>query len=61
MTLKKENRFFNYNSFDLLELRGPNFLENLGGLLDEAGKGGWDLVYMNDQFMVLKQVYHQEE
>jgi hypothetical protein len=58
--LKKANQYFNYKTYDLAELQGPKFLENLGNLLDEAGKNGWDLVYMNEQYMILKQLYHLE-
>lgn len=61
MGLVKANQFWNYKTFDLTPLQGPDFLEELGDILDEAGKSGWDLVYMNDNFMILKQLYMQED
>jgi hypothetical protein len=60
MGLIKANRCWNYKTFDLTPLQGPEFLERLGDLLDEAGKNGWELAYMNESFMVLKQLFLQE-
>ncbi len=60
MKLTKVNRLFNYKTYDLEPLKGPDFLDRLGEILDEAGKHGWELAHMNDQFMVLKQLYVQE-
>jgi len=59
--LKKANRLWNYKTFDLISMQGPDFLEKLGELLDEAGKNGWELAHMNDQFMILKQLYILDE
>lgn len=60
MKLVKANQFWNYKTYDLSEIQGKDFIESLGNLLDEAGKSGWELVHMNDQFMVLKQLWTQE-
>lgn len=61
MKYKKVNRIWNYKTFDLAEIRGDNFLEELGKILDEAGKNGWELAYMNERFMILKQLYIIED
>ena len=60
MKFNKVNRYFNYKTYDLEPLKGADFLERLGSILDEAGKNSWELAYMNDTFMVLKQLYVQE-
>ena len=60
MKLTKVNRLFNYKTLELESMKGPEFLEKLGQLLDEAGKNGWELAHMNDEFMILKQLYVQE-
>ncbi|HNW36174.1 MAG TPA: hypothetical protein PKM25_14645 [Candidatus Ozemobacteraceae bacterium] len=59
MPLVKANRFWNYKTFDLREMQGPDFIEKLGALLDEAGKNGWELAYMCSDFMILKQLFEQ--
>ncbi|GAB1352597.1 MAG TPA: hypothetical protein PLK28_15520 [Candidatus Rifleibacterium sp.] len=61
MTLEKSPQRYNYKTLDLTTLKGPDFLEKLGHLLDEAGRNGWDLVYMNEEFMVMKQLYFFKE
>ncbi len=60
MGLVKANRCWNYKTLDLKPLSGPDFVEKLGELLDEAGKNGWELAYMNDRFMILKQLFMNE-
>ena len=60
MPLVKANRFWNYKTFDLTPFQGPDYLEKLGDILDEAGKSGWELVYMNTDFMILKQLFTME-
>jgi len=59
MPLVKANRFWNYKTYDLREIQGPEFLDRLGALLDEAGKNGWELAHMGSDFMVLKQLFEQ--
>jgi len=61
MTLEKSPQRYNYKTLDLKALKGPDFLEKLGHLLDEAGRNGWDLIYMNEEFMVMKQLYFFKE
>lgn len=60
MPLVKANRFWNYKTFDLTKMKGPEFIDQLGGLLDEAGRNGWELAYMCEDFMILKQLYEQK-
>lgn len=57
MTLEKSPQRWNYKTLDLSQLKGDDFLERLGDLLDEAGRNGWDLVYMCDDYMIMKQLY----
>ncbi|MDD3147803.1 MAG: hypothetical protein PHD82_10900 [Candidatus Riflebacteria bacterium] len=57
MTLEKSPQRWNYKTLDLKPLKGLDFLEKLGNLLDEAGRNGWDLVYMCDDFIIMKQLY----
>ncbi len=61
MTLEKSPQRWNYKTFDLSPLKGPDFLDNLGNILDEAGRNGWDLVYMSDEYMIMKQLYFFKE
>jgi hypothetical protein len=61
MTLEKSPQRWNYKTLELKNLRGPDFMENLGKLLDEAGRNGWDLVYMNEDFIIMKQLYFYKE
>jgi len=61
MPLIKVNRCWNYKTFDLTPIAGPDFLEKLGNILDDAGKNGWELVHMTDQYMVLKQLFVQKD
>lgn len=61
MTLRKVNRCWNYKALDLMPYKGPDFLVRLGALLDEAGKSGWELTYMNDSFMILKQLFVSDD
>lgn len=61
MNLEKSPQRWNYKTLDLSSLKGDDFLERLGGLLDEAGRNGWDLVYMNENFMIMKQLYFSKE
>lgn len=61
MTLEKSPQRWNYKTIALTTLKGPDFLENLGHLLDEAGRNGWDLVYMCDDYMIMKQLYFFKE
>ena len=60
MSLTKANRCWNYKTVSLAPLKGPEFLDALGDLLDGAGKSGWELAFMNDEFMILKQLFHQD-
>ncbi len=55
--LVKANRLWNYKTIDLLPMHGRTFLDDLGKLLDEAGKQGWELAFMCEQYMVLKQLF----
>jgi len=57
MTLEKSPQRWNYKTLDLSGLKGPDFIEKLGNLLDEAGRNGWDLAYMSEDFMIMKQLY----
>lgn len=57
MTLEKSPQRWNYKTLDLTALKGPDFVERLGNLLDEAGRNGWDLAYMGEDFMIMKQLY----
>lgn len=57
MTLEKSPQRWNYKTLDLTSLKGPDFVEKLGSLLDEAGRNGWDLAYMCEDFMIMKQLY----
>jgi len=61
MTLEKSPQRWNYKTLDLTRLKGDDYLEKLGALLDEAGRNGWDLVYMCDDFMIMKQLYFAKE
>ncbi len=61
MTLEKSPQRWNYKTLDLKALKGPDFLEKLGSLLDEAGRNGWDLVFMGEDFMVMKQLYFSKD
>lgn len=61
MTLEKSPQRWNYKTLELASLRGPEFMEKLGKLLDEAGRNGWDLAYMCEDFMVMKQLYFFKE
>lgn len=61
MALKKVNRCWNYKTFDLKPMFGPDYLEKLGTLLDEAGKNGWELAFMNESFMILKQLFVSDD
>ncbi|NLI77631.1 MAG: hypothetical protein GX442_14485 [Candidatus Riflebacteria bacterium] len=61
MALIKANRCWNYKTYDLATLAGPDFLERLGALLDEAGKNGWELAHMTDRFMILKQLFQYDD
>ncbi|MBI3037505.1 hypothetical protein HYY75_00440 [bacterium] len=58
---EKANRYWNYKTHEIESLKGPEFLEKLGDLLDEAGKNGWELAFLNDRFMILKQLFFQSE
>ncbi|MFZ2959090.1 MAG: hypothetical protein WA705_19565 [Candidatus Ozemobacteraceae bacterium] len=60
MKIKKANRLWNYKTLEIVTMQGPDFLDRLGSLLDEAGKNGWELAYMNDSFMILKQLFLNE-
>ncbi|NCB38434.1 MAG: hypothetical protein EOM80_06645 [Erysipelotrichia bacterium] len=57
MSLEKSPQRWNYKTLDLKKFKGPDFLEKLGNVLDEAGRNGWDLAYMGEDFMVMKQLY----
>lgn len=61
MTLEKSPQRWNYKTLELRCFKGPDFLEKLGGLLDEAGRNGWDLAYMCEDYMVMKQLYFFRE
>ena len=61
MKLEKSPQRWNYKTLDLRHLKGDDYLERLGGLLDEAGRNGWDLVYMCEDFMIMKQLYFAKE
>ncbi len=61
MSLEKSSHRWNYKTLSLQPLKGPDFLEKLGDLLDEAGRNGWDLAYMNEDYMVMKQLYFYKE
>ncbi|MBF0501798.1 MAG: hypothetical protein HQM09_16800 [Candidatus Riflebacteria bacterium] len=60
MTIRKANRLWNYKTLELSSMQGPDFLEQLGNILDEAGKSGWELAYMCESFMILKQLFIQD-
>jgi hypothetical protein len=61
MSLEKSPQRWNYKTLDLASIKGPDFLEKLGNLLDEAGRNGWDLCYMNEDFMIMKQLYFYKD
>ncbi|OGK05104.1 MAG: hypothetical protein A2W80_06305 [Candidatus Riflebacteria bacterium GWC2_50_8] len=61
MTMEKSPQRWNYKTLDLTRLKGDDFLERLGDLLDEAGRNGWDLAYMCEDFMIMKQLYFAKE
>jgi len=61
MSFVKSNQRWNYKTFDLRPMQGPDFLDKLGQLLDEAGKKGWELAHLNEKFMILKQLYLEED
>ncbi|MBU1107396.1 MAG: hypothetical protein KKB51_12055 [Candidatus Riflebacteria bacterium] len=61
MPLEKSPQRWNYKTLDLTGLRGDDFLERLGYLLDEAGRNGWDLAYMCEDYMIMKQLYFAKE
>lgn len=60
MALKKANRTWNYKTYDLSGCDPADFLDNLGKILDGAGKSGWELAYMNEKFMVMKQLFFDD-
>ncbi|MDN5278752.1 MAG: hypothetical protein PWR01_2717 [Clostridiales bacterium] len=57
MSLEKSPHRWNYKTLDLRPLKGPDFLDKLGNLLDEAGRNGWDLSFMCEDYMIMKQLY----
>lgn len=61
MKLIKANRLWNYKTLDLTPFHGPEYLERLGTVLDEAGKQGWELCHLTDTYMVLKQLWTHNE
>jgi hypothetical protein len=61
MSLEKSAHRYNYKTMDLKSLKGPDYLEQLGNLLDEAGRNGWDLCYMCEDYMIMKQLYFYKE
>ncbi len=61
MMLEKSPQRWNYKTLDLTPMQGPEFLERLGSLLDEAGRNGWDLAYMCQDYMILKQLYFAKD
>lgn len=61
MTLEKSPQRWNYKTLDLRQMKGDDYLDRLGGLLDEAGRNGWDLVYIGEDFMIMKQLYFAKE
>lgn len=61
MALVKTNQRWNYKTMNLSEMQGPDFVEKLGKILDEAGKQGWELAHICDRFMILKQLYLEKD
>ena len=61
MSLSKSPNRWNYKTLSLKSMKGPDFLEELGDLLDEAGRNGWDLCYMCEDYIVMKQLYFYKE
>ena len=57
MTLKKSANRWNYKTLDLRPMKGPDFLNQLGNILDEAGRNGWELCYMNEDYLIMKQLF----
>ncbi len=61
MALVKSNNRWNYKTLDMKDVQGPDFVEELGRVLDEAGKQGWELAHVGEKFMVLKQLYLEKD
>ncbi len=61
MTLEKSPQRWNYKTLDLSQLKSADFLERLGDLLDEAGRNGWDLAYICEDYMIMKQLYFSKD
>ena len=61
MPLEKSPNRWNYKTLNLRSMQGPDFVEQLGNLLDEAGRNGWELCYMSDEYMIMKQLYIQTD
>jgi hypothetical protein len=61
MSLEKSAHRYNYKTLDLKSMKGPDFLEQLGSLLDEAGRNGWDLSYVCQDYIIMKQLYFYKE
>ena len=59
MSLKKSPNTWNYKTLSLMSMQGLDFLDQLGNLLDEAGRNGWELTYMCEEYMIMKQLYIQ--
>jgi hypothetical protein len=56
MSLEKSPNRWNYKVLDLQPYKGPDFIERLGQVLDEAGRNGWELAHMDEDYMIMKLV-----
>lgn len=61
MSLEKAPQRWNYKTLEITSMKGPDFVDKLGDLLDEAGRNGWDLCYMCEDYLVMKQLYFFKE
>ncbi|MGM0599206.1 MAG: hypothetical protein ACQETH_05230 [Candidatus Rifleibacteriota bacterium] len=57
MSLEKSPKRWNYKVLDLQPYKGPDFIDRLGQVLDEAGRNGWELAYMSEDYMIMKQLF----
>lgn len=57
MPLVKSANRWNYKTIDLKTMKGPDYLEQLGKMLDDAGRAGWDVCHVSEDYMILKQLY----
>lgn len=57
MSLVKSSNRWNYKTIDLKPMKGSDYLEQLGKMLDNAGRSGWDICHVSEDYMILKQLY----